>query len=76
MNLLLDDTLQAGADVNAKDARDGHAPLHYAAEKIFHQDCIDVLLGVSNVNVNEIDAYGRTALELAYLAYTENERKD
>ena len=32
-------------------------------------DCIDVLLGVDNVHVNERDVDGKTALDFAYDAY-------
>ena len=63
--------LQAGADVNAKtDDKYGYTPLHYAALEISNHDCVDVLLAVSNINVNEIDKTGKTALDLAYEAKT------
>ena len=70
LNLLL----QGDADVNAKD-KQGRTPLHYAAEYISIHDCIDLLLHVANVNVNEIDNEGKTPLDLAYDAETQQEKE-
>ena len=57
--------LKAGADVNAK-ADNSYTPLHWAVTHNCTHDCIDALLDVSNVNVNETDKYGKTALDIAY----------
>ena len=59
--------LQAGADVNATQKHD-HTALHLAAYHIHRYDCIEVLLGASNVNINEMGKQGKTALDLAYEA--------
>ena len=64
LNLLL----QAGADVNAM-SNNGQTPLHCATAVISgHDDCIDFLLGVSDVNLNVLDKKGKTVLDLAFEA--------
>ena len=45
----LSSLLDAGADVNAKEYDSGRTALHFATFDISRHDCIDVLLGVSNV---------------------------
>ena len=67
--------LQAGADVNGKEDGKydfyGLTPLHYAAESINNHNCIDMLLGVSDVNVNQMNQLGKTPLDYAYEAKTD-----
>ena len=66
--------MKSGADVNAK-TNLGQTPLHLAAISIRRNDCMKVLLDVTNIYVNEMDADGKTALDLAYETKTD-ERKE
>ena len=65
--------LTANADVNAREYQQGRTSLHYVANDISGIDCMDILLGVNNINVNATDIAGKTALDYALSTETKSQ---
>lgn len=69
----MDLLLKANADVNLE--TDGRTPLQHATSDISRHDCIDMLLGATNIMVNKIDRKGQTSLDIAVAPVNTEDRR-
>jgi ankyrin repeat protein len=53
-----------GADMNARNAKDGYAPLHFAARNAHNSEIVDILIK-AGAEIDAKDKYGYTPLMLA-----------